>query len=64
MALKVDGSCPEQARRTAKGLFADVTAMGYEGGYLRLADFVREWRAGEGQGAASTAFVPLTFELR
>jgi transposase len=63
MALKVDARRPKQARRTAKALFAEVKAMGYEGGYSRVADFIREWRAGEGQGAATSAFVPLTFEL-
>ena len=63
MALKVDARRPKQARRTAKALFEEVRAIGYEGGYSRLADFVREWRAGEGLGAATSAFVPLTFEL-
>ena len=63
MALKADARRPKQARRTAKALFEEVKAKGYAGGYSRLADFVREWRAGEGQGAATNAFVPLTFEL-
>ncbi len=63
MALKADARRPKQGRRTAKALFAQVKASGYEGGYSRLADFVREWRAGEGQGAAISAFVPLRFEL-
>ena len=62
-ALKADARRPKQARRTAKALFAEVKAMGYAGGYSRLADFVREWRHGEGQGAATSAFVPLAFEL-
>lgn len=55
MALKVDGRRPRQARRAAKALFEEVRAFGYEGGYLRLADFVREWRAGKGQGAGRNA---------
>ncbi len=63
MALKADVRRPKQARRTAKALFEEVKAIGYEGGYSRLADYVREWRAGEGQGAATSAFVPLMFEL-
>ena len=63
MALKADARRPKQARRTAKALFAQLRTSGYEGGYSRLADFIREWRAGEGQGAAISAFVPLMFEL-
>ena len=63
LALSADARRPKQARRTAKALFAEVKAGGYSGGYSRLADFVREWRRGEGQGAATSAFVPLAFEL-
>jgi transposase len=63
MALTADARRPKQARRTAKALFVEIKASGYGGGYSRPADFIREWRAGEGQGTAIGAFVPLAFEL-
>ena len=53
----------KQARRTAKALFEEIKAAGYPGEYTRVKDFIREWRAGEGQSATTTAFVPLSFEL-
>jgi transposase len=62
-ALKADARRPRHERRTAKALYAQIKAGGYEGGYTRLTDFIRAWRQGEGQGAAMNAFVPLTFEL-
>jgi hypothetical protein len=40
-----------------------LKAAGYDGGYSRLTDFIRAWRAGEGQALNTTAFVPLAFEL-
>ena len=61
-ALKADAKRPKKERRTAKALFAQIKAAGYEGGYTRVTDFIRKWRQGEGQGAATNAFVPLTFE--
>ena len=62
-ALKADAKRPKKERRTAKALFTQIKAAGYEGGYTRVTDFIREWRQGEGQQAACKAFVPLTFEL-
>ena len=62
-ALKADARRPRHERRTAKALYEQVKAEGYDGGYTRLTDFVRAWRQGEGQGAAMNAFVPLAFEL-
>ena len=62
-ALKADARRPRHERRTAKALYAQIKAEGYDGGYTRLTDFIREWRQGEGQGAAMNAFVPLSFEL-
>ena len=61
-ALKADAKRPKKERRTAKALFAQIKAAGYEGGYSRVTDFIRKWRHSEGQGAAAKAFVPLTFE--
>ena len=62
-ALKADGHRPRRERRTARALHVELQALGYEGGYTRLTDFVRAWRQGEGQGAVMNAFVPLAFEL-
>ena len=62
-ALKADARRPRHERRTAKALYAQIKAEGYEGGYTRLTDFIRSWRQREGQGAAMNAFVPLAFEL-
>ncbi|MBK7898893.1 MAG: IS21 family transposase [Betaproteobacteria bacterium] len=62
-ALKADGYRPKRERRTALALYTEIKALGYEGGYSRVTDFIRAWRQGEGQGAAVKAFVPLSFEL-
>src|SRR5437899_8851956 len=62
-ALRVDARRPKHQRRTARALHAEIKALGYQGGYSRLTDFIRAWRQGEGQGAATKAFVPLAFEL-
>jgi transposase len=41
-----------------------LTAQGYEGGYSRLTDYNREWRAAaQGGVGAGDAYVPLSFEL-
>lgn len=60
-ALKIDAHRTKQNRRTAKDLFAQVKLDGYEGGYSRVTDFIREWRGLEGN--APRAFVPLMFDL-
>jgi transposase len=62
-ALKADARRPKHERRTAKALYAEIKAAGYDGGYTRVTDFIRAWRQGEGQGAAVNAFIPLAFEL-
>ena len=62
-ALRADARRPADGRRTAKALYAEIKAAGYDGGYTRLTDFIREWRAGEGLSVAARAFVPLTFAL-
>ena len=60
MALKADGLRHKDSRRTARALFVQITAQGYRGGYSRVTDFIRTWRAQVGVG--SKAFVPLVFE--
>ncbi len=60
-ALKADSLRPKHHRRTAKALFAQIKAAGYDGGYSQITAFVREWRGKEGK--AVHAFVPLKFAL-
>ena len=62
-ALKADARRAKRERRTAKALFLQIQATGYDGGYTRVTDFVRAWRESEGQAALVNAFVPLSFEL-
>jgi transposase len=60
-ALKADARRAKQDRRSGKALFAQIKASGYQGGYSRVTDFIREWRQSEGK--TPHAFVPLKFEL-
>jgi transposase len=60
-ALRADAHRHKQDQRTGKALFAQIKASGYLGGYSRVTDFIREWRATEGK--KPHAFVPLKFEL-
>ena len=62
-ALIVDARRPKKERRTAKSLLKQIGEAGYNGGYSRLTDFIREWRAQQGGVAIGKAFVPLAFEL-
>ncbi len=61
LALKADAGRHKQDRRTGKALFVQIKERGYEGGYSRVTDFIRQWRVGEGK--AIKAFVPLKFDL-
>ncbi len=60
-ALKADALRPKQDRRSARALFVQIKASGYLGGYTRVTDFIRAWRASAGTNIK--AFVPLKFEL-
>jgi transposase len=62
-ALKADAHRPRHERRSARALFAELRARGYDGGYSRLTDFIRAWRRDEGKAVPTNAFVPLKFEL-
>ncbi len=62
-ALQADAFRTKKYRRTARALFKEIRHAGYQGGYSRLTDFVREWREQQGQAAAGKAFVPLCFEM-
>ena len=60
-ALKADAGRNKQDRRTGRALFAQIKASGYVGGYTRVTDYIRAWRADAGKGIK--AFVPLKFDL-
>ena len=60
-ALKADALRPKKDRRTARALFAQIKASGYAGGYTRVTDYIRAWRATAGKDIK--AFVPLKFDL-
>ena len=62
-ALSGDARRPKRERRTARLLLEELRAGGYEGGYSRLTDFVRQWHEKAGQSMKTTAYVPLAFEL-
>ena len=60
-SLKADALRPKQDRRTGRALFAQLRVAGYAGGYSRVTDFIRAWRASAGKG--TKAFVPLKFDM-
>ncbi len=60
-ALKADAERNKQDRRTARALFAQIKASGYAGGYTRVTDYIRAWRADACKDVK--AFVPLKFDL-
>ena len=60
-SLKADALRPKQDRRTGRALFAQIKSRGYAGGYTRVTDFIRAWRASAGKDVK--AFVPLKFDL-
>ena len=62
-ALLADARRPKKERRTAKALHAQLVAQGYEGGYTRLTDYIRQWRAEQGGAGSGDAYVPLSFAL-
>ena len=62
-ALLADGHRHKRERRTAKALHLQLIEAGYEGGYTRLTDFIRSWRAQQGSVTVAKAYVPLSFEL-
>jgi transposase len=61
--LAADAHRPKRERRTGLALFKQIQGDGYAGSYSRVTDFVRAWRAGEGQAVSTPAFVPLSFAL-
>ncbi|MDD3530973.1 MAG: IS21 family transposase [Gallionellaceae bacterium] len=59
--LETDARRPKRDRRTALKLFAELKQLGFDGGYSRVTEFIRHWRA-DGGTAVTKAFVPLRFE--
>ena len=62
--LRQEAGKSRKQKRTIKQLHADLTALGYEGSYNRVAAFAREWKHArhlEQQTTGRGAFVPLTF---
>ena len=63
--LKTEASKPRKQKRTIKQLHADLSALGFEGSYGRVASFARAWKADrqrEQQTIGRGAFVPLAFQ--
>ncbi len=60
-ALETDARRPRSDRRTALRLHAQLKEKGFTGGYSRITEFVRAWRAEAGSVTARSAYVPLTF---
>lgn len=59
--LEADARRPKRDRRTALKLHADLKALGFDGDYSRVTEFIRRWRT-DGGAAVVKAFVPLKFE--
>ena len=63
--LRIEANRPRKQKRTLKQLHADLTALGFEGSYGRVAAFAREWKADrrrEQQTTGRGVFVPLVFQ--
>lgn len=61
-ALQVDARRPRRDRRTAKRLYQDFKAQGYQGAYTQFSQFIARCRKEIGTGVVR-AFVPLKFDL-
>jgi transposase len=62
--LQMEAGKSRKQRRTAKQMHADLVALGFEGGYGRVAAFARAWkmdRQREQQTIGRGTFVPLVF---
>jgi transposase len=62
--LRQEAGRSRKQKRTAKQSHADLTALGYEGSYNRVAAFAREWKVArqrEQQTCSRGTFVPLAF---
>ena len=62
--LRTEAVRSRKQRRTVKQMHADLTVLGYDGSYGRVAAFVRAWtaeRERDSQISGRGTFVPLTF---
>ena len=62
--LRTEAVRSRKQRRTVKQMHADLTVLGYDGSYGRVAAFVRAWtaeRQRDSQISGRGTFVPLTF---
>ena len=62
--LRIDATKSRKQKRTAKQMHADLVALGFDGGYGRVAAFVRLWKSDrqrEQQSSGRGTFVPLVF---
>jgi len=53
----------KRERRTVLSMYQELSAMGYRGGYGRVAAFARRFIAEESMRGSGRAFVPLKFQL-
>ncbi|HKT10888.1 MAG TPA: IS21 family transposase [Terriglobia bacterium] len=63
--LKIETGKSRKQKRTIKQIHSDLTALGYEGSYGRVAAFARDWKASRLRDQQTTGrgtFVPLAFE--
>jgi transposase len=62
--LKTESKKNRKQRRNLRQIYTDLTALGYEGSYDRVAAFARNWRRAQQVAAGTTGrgtFIPLTF---
>jgi len=62
--LKTESKKNRKQRRNLRQIYTDLTALGYEGSYDRVAAFARNWRQAQQVAAGTTGrgtFIPLTF---
>lgn len=63
--LRIEASKSRKRKRTARQMYADLVALGYDGSYNRVAAFVRAWKADcqrDDQTSGRGTFVPLVFQ--
>lgn len=63
--LRIESGKSRKQKRTAKQLYSDLAALGYEGSYARVAAFARAWRRERQYKQQTTGrgtFVPLAFQ--
>ena len=61
--LKANQHRGKRDRRTTHSMYRELAAMGYRGGYGRVAAFARRFRAELSMHGSGRAFVPLKFQL-